>query len=256
MNIIKEHLIGMNSSQANIADKSIFHTISDSISKMSMTNLIQVLTLVVFALYVAQIHSFIEYSVKSFDSEMWVSCETTKGPFRFELRHDLAPNAVDYMLEALTTGYFEQQIPFVRVTKEVALFGITKQESRSRDKFIATRAGAKRDKNPHGEEDLTSRKMHPWPRGTIASIGGRLLLVVKKPNSKMGTSMHDAPLGFIEEKYMDVFDQLYMYNDIVNNKNGGGIEQPKVRREGMNYINREFPRSDILTSCTIESSKR
>jgi len=183
----------------------------------------------------------------------WAVCNTSKGLFKFELRQDLAPNGTDYMIKAIESGYFNHGIPFFRVNSQMTQFGITKRPVKTEDPFLSTRYGAQRDLHPYGGYNETARKMFPWKRGTIASIGGRSLVIAFKPNGRMGTHTHDAPLGFIEEKYMvDVFDKLYRYNDIINYPSKGGVTQSKLMRKGMEYIEEEFPLTDRITSCCIE----
>jgi len=184
----------------------------------------------------------------------FVVCDTSKGIFKFELRPDLAPNGTDYMIRAVESGYFNQGIPFFRVNRHLTQFGITKRGHRETDLFLSTRDGALRDLHPTGGlYNETARRLNPWPRGSIASIGGRQLVVVIEANSQMGTNRHDAPMGFIDEKYMvNVFDRLYKYNDLINHKSGGGVEQGKLMSEGMSYIEREYPLTDRIISCHVD----
>jgi hypothetical protein len=68
--------------------------------------------------------------------------------------------------------------------------------------------------------------------------------------SPIGINRHDAPLGFISEEDMaNVFDKLYKYNDLIDNKKGGGLDQRDVVRRGMDYIREEFPLTDVIHSC-------
>ena len=76
--------------------------------------------------------------------------------------------------------------------------------------------------------------------------------MVIKANRHMGVNRHDAPLGFIsEEDMVRVFDRLYKYNDIVDHPHGPpGVDQGSLMREGMPYIKREFPKTDIILGCS------
>ena len=47
----------------------------------------------------------------------------------------------------------------------------------------------------------------------------------------------------------NVFDNLYQYNDYINNKKGGGADQTKVKKRGMDYIREEFPLTDVIHGC-------
>mmetsp|Transcript_10213 Transcript_10213/g.16694 ORF Transcript_10213/g.16694 Transcript_10213/m.16694 type:complete len:280 (-) Transcript_10213:69-908(-) len=189
----------------------------------------------------------------------FVSCETTKGKFRIKLSPLLAPNGTAFFRGIVKAGYWGQHIPFFRVNKHMTQFGITKRAPRESDPFIEFRKGADRDENPYGgvgkdAKSTALRKAHPWPRGTIASIGGFQFVVVIKANSQMGTSRHDAPLGKIPEEDMkNVFDNLYKYNDIINNRHGGpGVDQSKLQQLGLPYIKKQFPKTDMILSCKEE----
>lgn len=67
----------------------------------------------------------------------------------------------------------------------------------------------------------------------------------------MGINRHDAPLGFISEDDMRrVFDRLYKYNDIVDHPHGPpGVDQGRLMGEGLEYIKKEFPLTDLILDC-------
>uniref|UniRef100_A0A7S3LLP8 Uncharacterized protein n=1 Tax=Aplanochytrium stocchinoi TaxID=215587 RepID=A0A7S3LLP8_9STRA len=156
----------------------------------------------------------------------------------------------------VAAGYWQSKVPFFRVNRHITQFGPTQQLSREQDPFLEIRDGAKRDENPYGgvgkdEDSVKLRKLHPWRRGTIASIGGKHFVVVIRPNKQMGINRHDAPLGFINEYDMqNVFDNLYQYNDIIDKPQGGaGPDQVRLVKEGLDYIMREFPKTDFILGC-------
>ena len=67
----------------------------------------------------------------------------------------------------------------------------------------------------------------------------------------MGVNRHDAPLGYISETDMEnIFDRLQKYNDIIDHKHGGpGVDQGVLMRRGIEYIEEDFPLTDLIISC-------
>ncbi|GAB5364202.1 hypothetical protein AAMO2058_000949000 [Amorphochlora amoebiformis] len=179
-------------------------------------------------------------------------CDTTKGQFEVELNPDLAPRSVDRLLDFVRSGYFNQSIAFFRVNQWITQFGVDHHFQRP-DKFKELRNKAKQDENPYGPrdtpEDYRKRKAHPWERGTYAWIGGTHMLIVRKGNPEMGTNLQDAPAGRVVRGMEGVIDRLdNSYGNAVDNA-GQGPDQTKLAQEGPEYIHREFPKTDFITSC-------
>ncbi len=179
-----------------------------------------------------------------------VRCSTSKGDLTVRLAPELAPNGTKFLVDITRAGYWSQppphSIPFWRVNDAITQFGIAKRHARVNDPFLKWREGAERDVNPFGgagddPRSVELRKAHPWPRGTMASIGGFHFVVVKRANNRMGVNRHDAPLGFIAEEDMAaVVDRLYQYGDPIDNKHGpAGPDQTRVSEDGDEYITRE-----------------
>ena len=101
-----------------------------------------------------------------------------------------------------------------------------------------------------------ARRAAPWPRGTLAVIGGTHLLVVKEGNAQMGVAVHDCPAGFVAEDGMAlVFDRLYGgYGNGIDTKGKGGPDQRQIFSQGLGFIRREFPLVDILQNCPMSPS--
>ncbi len=182
-----------------------------------------------------------------------VRCSTSKGEFTVRLAPELAPNGTRFLVDITRAGYWSQPPPhsvhFWRVNDAVTQFGISKTHSRASDPFLAWRRGADRDVHPYGgagddSRSVELRNAHPWPRGTMASIGGFHFVIVKHANRHMGRNRHDAPLGTISDEDMAVLDALHKYGDPLDNKRGpAGPDQTRVMGEGDDYIAREVGRS-------------
>jgi cyclophilin family peptidyl-prolyl cis-trans isomerase len=190
-------------------------------------------------------------------------CETTKGDFEVELRPDLAPHGVQRIREMVRIGFFNQGISFFRVNEWMTQFGADQlpRHRKDPDPFSLVRSDATKDVHPdlvtlqekkHDSSTAPVKKsLTPWGRGTLALIGATQMVVVTTPNPHMGTKAHDAPAGFVNEIGMEtVFDRLHRYNDVINNPKGDpGPKQEGIFREGMVYLNRDFPQVDVIKSC-------
>jgi hypothetical protein len=76
------------------------------------------------------------------------------------------------------------------------------------------------------------------------------MVVVIRPNPHMGKLAHDAPDGFITKGMDTVFDHLYRYNDLIDNPKGDPGPRPEeIFKEGIEYIYREFPKTDVIQNC-------
>ncbi len=188
-----------------------------------------------------------------------VRCSTSKGEFTVRLAPELAPNGTRFLLDITRAGYWSQPAPhsvhFWRVNDAITQFGIAKRHTRASDPFLAWRQGADRDVHPYGgagddPRSVELRKAHPWPRGTMASIGGFHFVIVKHGSRHHGINRHDAPLGTISEEDMAVLDALHMYGDPIDNKRGpAGPDQTRVMDEGDEYIAREVGSKRAGRAC-------
>jgi cyclophilin family peptidyl-prolyl cis-trans isomerase len=177
-----------------------------------------------------------------------VQCMTTKGNFRIFLNEDEAPNGVRLLKKLVDAKFFDKKVAFFRNNKVMTQFGAVENELVP--KFV--RELDVRDVNPHGE-DPAERKKHPWPRGSLAMIGGTQMLIVKKQNSVMGTNVHDAIAGYIIEEDMHVIDSLQEFNDNIDNPKGDPApDQREIFRYGWTYLDQEFPQVDAILSCSFQ----
>jgi cyclophilin family peptidyl-prolyl cis-trans isomerase len=208
-------------------------------------------------------------------SQNRIQCVTTKGNFEVELRPDLAPNGVQRLKEMVDIGFFDQGISFFRVNQWMTQFGADQlpQHRKDSDPYSSVRSTFPTDVHPDliasrqrkDPKDLNQtglvpkppKSLSPWKRGTLALIGGTQMVVVTTPNPHMGTQSYDAPAGFVDSKGMDtVFSNLHRYNDVINNPTGDpGPKQEGIFQEGMEYITREFPQTDIIKSCSFVPKK-
>ena len=191
-----------------------------------------------------------------------VRCETTRGPFVLELNPETARHGVARILRMVDMGFFDdrraeghakfQGVAFFRVNAAITQFGASKYRPEGLQHIDWWKLQDNHPVGGEGRDDasVALRKANPWPRGTIASIGGTQMVIVRKANRQMGTSRHDAPAGRVVEGMESVIDRLFAYNDIIDNRHGGpGVDQGKLMGEGLAYIEREFPKTDRITSC-------
>ena len=191
-----------------------------------------------------------------------VRCETTRGPFVLELRPDLAAHGVQRILRMVDMGFFDDRraagqpkfegVAFFRVNSAITQFGASKYRPAGLQHVDWWKLQDNHPQGGEGRDDASKalRKANPWPRGTIASIGGTQMVIVRKANRQMGTSRHDASAGRVVEGMESVIDKLFAYNDIIDNRHGGpGVDQGALMSGGMKYIEDEFPKTDRITSC-------
>lgn len=188
-----------------------------------------------------------------------IRCETTAGPFEVQLTPELAPVGVKHLLTLVNLKFFDvagaHGVPFFRVNEWITQFGAYKTHGVVNDRFKNLHDRQELDSNPYGgrnddEASEKTRKAHSWKRGTIAMIGGTQMVIVRKQNAQMGTEKHDAPAGMVVKGMEEVIDKLYAgYGNAVDDE-GRGPDQVMVMQEGMDYIRRDFPRTDYITNCT------
>jgi cyclophilin family peptidyl-prolyl cis-trans isomerase len=181
-------------------------------------------------------------------------CETTRGDFEVELRPDLAPHGAKRVRDMMEVGFFNQGIAFFRVNDWITQFGADQLPGNRKDgdPFMAVRSDPKRDVHPDlvVNNSTTPTSLTPWVRGTFALIGETQMVVVIRPNPHMGKLAHDAPAGYVTKGMDTVFDHLYRYNDLIDNPKGDpGPRQEEIFKEGIEYIYREFPKTDVIQNC-------
>mmetsp|Transcript_5447 Transcript_5447/g.7887 ORF Transcript_5447/g.7887 Transcript_5447/m.7887 type:complete len:259 (+) Transcript_5447:101-877(+) len=185
-----------------------------------------------------------------------VRCSTSKGDFEIELFPEKSPNGCRQFLKMVQAGFFDQSIAFFRVNKVAIQFGAD-QLNRSDDPFQPVRKPWTADPNPYyagsDPESAKVRLLHPWTRGTIAMIGGTQMVITRVSGGHpMGTLPHDSPLGRIVGDGMEtVFDRLHDgYGNAIDTK-GHGPDQRRIFEQGMDYIRKEFPKTDYISHCEV-----
>ena len=104
------------------------------------------------------------------DDRLLVSCGTTKGTIRIELRPSWAPTGVDRFVQLIEDGYFDDSAFYRNVEGFVTQFGIA-AERRMSDKWDGEGAIRDEDRRP-----ATNAKQGPvppttFPRGGISFAG-------------------------------------------------------------------------------------
>ena len=169
-----------------------------------------------------------------------ILCETTKGTIIITLDPVSSPNGVAEVKKMVQAEFFSE-VAFFRVNDDITQFGVREKGFNYHSEWI-------RDEN---NWDKTKRR--PWKRGVVAMIGGTHLVIVKKDSNVMGLADHDTIVGTIaEDSGMEVIDQLYMYNDIIDHPNRGpGPDQTAIYRRGWKYLNEQFPLVDKFLGCKM-----
>lgn len=188
-------------------------------------------------------------------------CVTTRGDFEVQLRPDLAPIGAERIRNMVELGFFDQGIAFFRVNQWITQFGADQLPGNRNDgdPFYKVRSNRGNDVHPDltnvSSSSQSQKVLTPWTRGTLANIGGgsgTQMVVVITPNARMGSLAHDAPAGFVTKGMDTVFDRLYQYGDIIDHPKGDpGPTQGGIFKEGLDYVHREFPQTDIIKSCSF-----
>jgi cyclophilin family peptidyl-prolyl cis-trans isomerase len=166
--------------------------------------------------------------------------ETTKGPIIVEVHRDWAPRGADHFYTLVTEKFFDG-VKFHRVVRRfVAQFGI----------------------NPDLKKDQLWRTLELIDDPVKQkNVRGTLTFAARGPNTRTtqlffnmadNTSLDKdgfAPLGKVIEG-LDVMDQLaFVYGDMP--PRGNGPDPKQIQTKGYNYLDREFPRLDTITSAKV-----
>lgn len=169
-----------------------------------------------------------------------VRMETTKGPIVIEVHRDWAPRGADHFYTLVTEKFFDG-VKFHRVVRRfVAQFGI----------------------NPDLKKDQLWRTLELIDDPVKQkNVRGTLTFAARGPNTRTtqlffnmadNTSLDKdgfAPLGKVIEG-LDVMDQLaFVYGDMP--PRGNGPDPQQIQTKGYNYLDREFPRLDTITSAKV-----
>jgi len=174
-----------------------------------------------------------------------VRFETTKGSFTVQLRPDLAPHGYQHFVELIEAGYYTartQRVPFFSKNPDTVMFGAVEII----DKFKPLRAFPN---SRNGQKDTNPCKTQRWEKGVVAMMGGPHVLIVIKPNDRMGKNDNDAPTGYVTEG-MDVVEQLYAYDSREQQK-AGSNQQKIMAVGGAEFLKSHFPKLDYITAAHI-----
>ena len=169
-----------------------------------------------------------------------VRMETTKGPMVIEVHRDWAPRGADHFYTLVTEKFYDG-VKFHRVVRRfVAQFGI----------------------NPDLKKDQLWRTLELVDDPVKQkNVRGTLTFAASGPNTsttQLFFNMTDnssldkdgfAPIGKVIEG-LDVMDQLaFVYGDMP--PRGNGPDPKQIQTKGYNYLDREFPRLDTITSAKV-----
>lgn len=183
------------------------------------------------------------------DGELEMRCPSTKGVISISLNPGTAPRSIERILLMLELDFFDQGIAFFRVNDDAIQFGAYKHPKDESDRLWPLKKKLDpQDTNPWPKEE---RRKHTWKRGDFALIGETQMIICRRDGTMMGINDQDVVAGTISEANMaSVLDQLDRSygNDL---DTGTGPNQVKIFYEGMDYIKREFPKTDYIKSCYL-----
>jgi peptidyl-prolyl cis-trans isomerase A (cyclophilin A) len=166
---------------------------------------------------------------------------TTKGNVVIEVNRDWAPNGADRFYNLVKTGFYDGARFFRVLYNFVAQFGLKGDPPVDRiwgDAIIPD--DPVRQSNRKGT--ITFAKAGPNSRTTQVFINLR-------DNTQLD-SQGFAPFGRVVEG-MDAIEGLYKgYGDAP--PGGIGPDQNRIRMQGNEYLERDFPRLDSIKRATIE----
>ena len=169
-----------------------------------------------------------------------VKFETTKGDFIVEVTRAWAPHGADRFFELVTSRYYDG-VRFHRVLKKfIAQFGVNgdpKTNQLWRQLRIVDDKPA--EKNRRG----TVTFAHNGPATRTTQV------FINLADNRMLDSSNFVPFGKVTEG-MDVVDQISaLYGELA--PKGAGPDPAKAETLGNDYLQREFPRLDVIKRASI-----
>jgi peptidyl-prolyl cis-trans isomerase A (cyclophilin A) len=166
-----------------------------------------------------------------------VKFDTTRGPFTVTVTRAWAPLGADRFYNLVRHHFYDNATIFRVVPGFVAQFGLSAYPPVS---AVWSRANIKDDavtqSNKRGY--LTFATAGPNTRTTQIFIN-------LKDNLRLDT-MGFAPFAVVDEKGMNVVEMFYdQYGD------GAGIDQEQIEKQGKPYLDKGWPKLDVMKSVTL-----
>ena len=170
-----------------------------------------------------------------------VRFDTTKGTFDMDCTREWAPNGADRMYELVQQGFFDDS-RFFRVIKGFMVqFGLSK-DPKQNELWSQLQILDDPVKQSNKRGYVTFAKRGPNTRTTQIFIN-----FVDNP---MLDGQGFAPVCVVSDDGMQVVDKLYnVYGESI--PRGNGPEQGKIMAMGNEYLTRNFPNLDAITTAKI-----
>jgi peptidyl-prolyl cis-trans isomerase A (cyclophilin A) len=188
------------------------------------------------------------------NEEAMVRCGTTKGAFALHLHRQWSPHGYDRAVELFDSGFMDGSHFFRVVPHFLVQFGITYSTDLELRKLMHATI--------HILDDPQLQPPHhtriPFEPGTVSFAGSgkdsrsSQLFISYGSAPSLGTQLWETPIGKVVDGGMEhTLNHLYAgYGDMP--PWGHGPDQPKMRSEGLEYMQQHFPEMDRFTTCTVE----
>jgi cyclophilin family peptidyl-prolyl cis-trans isomerase len=181
------------------------------------------------------------------NEEAVVRCGTTQGDFAMHLRRHWSPHGYDRAIELFDSVFMDGSHFFRVVPHFLVQFGLT---------YSADETLRKLQRGTIPDDQQLQPQRIPFEPGTVSFAGGgkdsrsSQLFISYGSAASLGTQLWETPIGKVVEG-MEHIENLYAgYGDMP--PWGHGPEQPKIRSQGLSYMQEQFPEMDRFTTCTVE----
>lgn len=179
------------------------------------------------------------------EEEAFVSCGTTKGPFKAHFIRHWSPHGYDRVVQLFEKGFYDNTHFYRAVPNFLVQFGITYNE----------------ELKPLGNSNIPDDpQLNPpikFEEGTISFAGSgdnsrsSQIFISYGASESLGEAKWETPVGKVVEG-MEHVRNFYSYGDMP--PWGKGPVQGKIHN-GPQYIEENFPLIDRFTTCSVERLK-
>ncbi|GAB5358501.1 hypothetical protein AAMO2058_000463500 [Amorphochlora amoebiformis] len=176
-----------------------------------------------------------------------IRCQSTKGPFVINMVRAWSPRGADRFKDLVEEGYFDDGVGMFRVVKGFLVqFGISNNVSRN---------AAWEVKSPIPDD---TRVLSTFKRGYVSFAGSgpnsrtTQTFICYQDNNHLGNAPWETPFGWISGYDMEkVVDNFYSEYGDIPHFGGKCPDQGRYSHEGGEYVKKEFPNLDYITSCRV-----
>ncbi len=169
-----------------------------------------------------------------------VQFETTKGPFKIEVRRSWAPHGAERIFNLVRAGFFDDVAFFRAIDGFMVQFGIS-----GNPKVAEVWRDAVIPDDPVGQPNTRGRVSF----ATSGPNSRTTQIFINYSDNRSLDQMGFAPFGVVVEG-MEVVDSLYKgYGE--GAPRGKGPNQAKLQTGGNDYLRKDFPMMDYVKSASI-----